>query len=65
MRTAKIYKGIEKWGEIPFLAISIATLPVWFPILAIWVIVDPFYRIAMQKKINKSKGRSDMLNLLL
>ena len=49
MRPAKIYKGIEKWGEIPFLTFSIATLPLWFPLLALWVILDPPYRMGIRR----------------
>jgi hypothetical protein len=62
MKPAKIYKVIEKWGEIPFLAISIATLPLWFPLLALWVILDPPYRIAIWKNrrtISKSESNRD------
>ena len=49
MKPAKIYNFIEKWGEIPFFTISIATLPIWFPLLAFWVILDPAYRMAIRR----------------
>ena len=49
MKPAKIYNFIEKWREIPFLTISIATLPIWFLLLAFWVILDPPYRMAIRR----------------
>lgn len=42
-------KVIEHWGEAVFIFLAVATLPVWFPLLAIWVIVDPFYRVSVWK----------------
>ena len=29
--------------------LAFATLPVWFPLLAAWVIIDPFYRVSVWK----------------
>ena len=58
MKPAKIYNFIEKWGEIPFLTISIVTLPIWFPLLAFWVILDPPYRMG----IRRIRGRRLKLN---
>jgi hypothetical protein len=37
-----IYEGI---GEKLFIAWGIILLPIWFPLLCLWVITDPPYRI--------------------
>jgi hypothetical protein len=42
-------KIIERWGEPVFVVLAFATLPVWFPLLATWVIIDPFYRVSVWK----------------
>jgi hypothetical protein len=42
-------KIIERWGEPVFVVLASATLPVWFPLLAAWVIIDPFYRVGVWK----------------
>jgi hypothetical protein len=42
-------KAIERWGEPVFVVLAFATLPVWFPLLATWVIIDPFYRVSVWK----------------
>ena len=42
-------KIIERWGEPVFVVLAFATLPVWFPLLAAWVIIDPFYRVSVWK----------------
>jgi hypothetical protein len=42
-------KAIERWGEPVFVVLAFATLPVWFPLLETWVIIDPFYRVSVWK----------------
>ena len=42
-------KAIERGGEPVFIVLAFATLPVWFPLLATWVIIDPFYRVSVLK----------------
>ena len=42
-------KAIERWGEPVFVVLAFATLPVWFPLLATWAIIDPFYRVSVWK----------------
>jgi len=47
MKKRKIFRTIEKLGEIPFIICAIAFLPLWFPALVLWVVWDPSYRFTI------------------
>lgn len=46
------YEGI---GEKLFIALGIILLPIWFPLLCLWVIADPPYRILRLHFLRKRK----------
>jgi hypothetical protein len=41
----KVFDFLEVTGEKLFFILGIATLPIWFPIMLLWVIIDPSYRV--------------------
>jgi hypothetical protein len=47
MKKRKIFRTIEKLGEIPFIIFGIILLPLWFPALVLWVVLDPSYRFTI------------------
>lgn len=47
MKKRKIFRTIEKLGEIPFIICAITLLPLWFPALVLWVVLDPSYRFTI------------------
>jgi hypothetical protein len=49
----KLINTIERWGEAIFIILAILTIPIWFPIVVTWVVVDPTYRISIW--CNKSR----------
>ena len=46
----KLLQRIERAGEKTFIFFGIVLLPLWFPLLMIWVLWDPFYRIELWRK---------------
>lgn len=47
MKKRKIFRTIEKLGEIPFIIFGIILLPLWFPAVVLWVVLDPSYRFTV------------------
>jgi hypothetical protein len=43
-------KITNRCGYPIFVALSFVTLPLWFPILWAWIVIDPPYRWAMWRK---------------
>ena len=46
----RLESRFESMCEIAFICIAIALLPVWFPCIIVWVVVDPYYRFQLFKK---------------
>ena len=49
-------KIFDRCGQPIFIVLAFLTLPFWFPLLWVWVVIDPPYRMAMwrNKGINPS-----------
>jgi hypothetical protein len=58
MGIGRIIDILETKGEIVFIALGIATLPIWFPILVLWVVIDPKYRIKKILQTRKERNHS-------
>jgi hypothetical protein len=50
-------KKLEPFAEKLFITLGIILLPLWFPLVLIWVVVDPVYRIRLgDRKATRKKG---------
>ena len=56
MGMERFFEFFENIGEKIFLIFGIVTLPIWFPVLALWVIFDPAYRIKIWQ--NRTAGHT-------
>jgi hypothetical protein len=45
-----LLKIFDRCGFSIFVALGFLTLPIWFPILWAWVVIDPPYRFTMLSK---------------
>lgn len=43
-------KLFDRCGQPIFIVLAFLTLPFWFPLLWVWVVIDPPYRMAMWRK---------------
>ena len=55
----RLESRFESMCEIAFICIAIALLPVWFPCIIVWVVVDPYYRFQLFKKEIRSLLKTD------
>ena len=55
----RLESRFESMFEIAFICIAIALLPVWFPCIFVWVVVDPYYRFQLFKKGIRSLLKTD------
>jgi hypothetical protein len=51
-------KIFDRCGQPIFILLAFLTLPLWFPLLCAWVVIDPPYAWAMWRKreVNLSKN---------
>jgi len=46
---------INSIGEKVFVALGILLLPIWFPIICLWAIIDPPYRLKRKLRHNAKR----------
>lgn len=44
----RIFGSFFAVGEVIFIVLAVLALPVWFPLLIIWIVIDLPYRRAMR-----------------
>lgn len=59
----RLESRLESFCEVAFICIAIVFLPVWFPCLLAWVIINPSYWIAIFKSGFRRSGIASSRNL--
>ena len=43
-------KILDRFGQPVFITLAVMSIPIWFPFLVVWVLIDPAYRWAMWRQ---------------